>query len=137
MSAVPELDSVPVGERTCLDFVYFRQMLLRSRTLHDDNIAHRLNDTPGVLDARQCQRFYTALCRVHRGRQEKLDYCIGVLGSRLAKAAGADGDADAGGHDFSLLRKQLGLLESERVVEEIVTERSRQILFSRCRSLQN
>jgi hypothetical protein len=75
---VEALENLRVTEATCWDFVYFRQLLAKSRSLYDDNIGHRLNDI-NTNDAKQCRQLWHLLQGIRADRREKLEFCIRSL----------------------------------------------------------
>lgn len=83
-----QIHALPKAASICADFLYFRQMLARSRSYHDDNIAQRLN-TIDTGDSRQCRQFWEALGRIHQDRREKLLFCVEQLKQRLALDRGS------------------------------------------------
>lgn len=73
-----ELHSGRVTGDTCRDFLYFRQLVARSRGYWDDNINHRLNGID-TNDAKQCKRLMDSLDAAHRDRKTKIEFCISFL----------------------------------------------------------
>lgn len=97
LSSPPSLQihELPKTASICTDFLYFRQMLARSRSYYDDNIAQRLN----MIDTKspkQCRQFWEILDRSHQDRREKLLFCMEELREQLAAR-----------HDSAVLRKEV------------------------------
>lgn len=78
------LESVNVTENTCKDFMYFQQLLAKSRTYYDDNVNHRLN-TIDITQPKPCRQFLEKLQHVHKDRKEKLHFCINSLRAESEK----------------------------------------------------
>lgn len=88
-----------VVRATCLDFVYFRQMIREARR-PDDNINHRLNKI-AVQDRAQCQRLWDEMQGRHRERRQALEFCISSLEQERAKLRPDDKGS------FSMLSKEV------------------------------
>ena len=73
-----------VDSKTCLDFVYFRQLLLRSRRLLDDSIPQRLNEARTI---EQVEELKLRVLEAHRLRLEKLQFCATVIKEEAASAS--------------------------------------------------
>lgn len=82
-SSFSRIHELPKSNSLCADFLYFQQMLARSRSYHDDNIAQRLN-TINTEDPLQCRQFWETLGHLHQDRREKLHFCMDLLKERLA-----------------------------------------------------
>lgn len=74
MGQQPELHSIKASDSICRDFLYFRQLLAKSRSYYDDNIGHRLNEID-INDGRQCRRLAEQIEWAHKDRRAKLEYC--------------------------------------------------------------
>lgn len=77
-------DPIAVSESTCLDFVYFRQLLRDSRKA-DDNINHRINKV-NSKNPLECRKLWEEMKRFHNEREQALEFCKIVLREKVAQS---------------------------------------------------
>lgn len=122
-------------DSVCLDFLYFRRLLAGSRSFWDDNINHRLNEID-VARPESCRALWESLQRAHSLRLTSIQRCIRVLEERIAdnpsQPANPTPNQTSLG-DGLVLRKEIGLLQSELTVEEVVIIRTMERFRSKCR----
>lgn len=71
------------NRKTCLDFLYFRQLLREDRRF-DDNITHEMNDAK-LTDHRTCLAFWQRMQEIHRAREEAIRTCLVLYDTTDAK----------------------------------------------------
>jgi hypothetical protein len=76
-------DPIAVHESTCLDFVYFRQLLRDSRK-SDDNINHRINKVNSTNTV-ECKKLWEEMKRFHTEREQALAFCQIVLRDQVVQ----------------------------------------------------
>lgn len=72
---------VRIDRSTCLDFVYFQDVLTKSRR-PDDNITHRINKIDPA-DPKQCQQLYDMMRSLHIQRAQSLSFCMDILKEKI------------------------------------------------------
>lgn len=70
-------EKVRIEQSTCLDFVYFRQLIRQARK-PDDNISIRLNKI-NPSDPKQSRMILDFMKKLHEGRERALEFCQGVI----------------------------------------------------------
>lgn len=121
MSSIPRFPTCELMEQPnyddCRQFLRFRAALIASRHSWDDRIMQRLNNTNPRTPA-ECKSFRDTLKRIHDGRISSIRRCIDFLS---AEPVGSP-----------INTKELGLFESELVVEEIVQAQSWEAVDRQC-----
>ena len=106
-----------------MNFVRFRMFLAKSRSMHDDRIIQSINQLPNTSD-------YVELAKKQRKIQAQrvcdINFCIQVL---QMERDGLDTDKS---EKVRMLDKEIGLLESELVVESIMRDRTEEVINTKC-----
>lgn len=118
-----------ISNSFCFDFVRFRMSLARSRATHDDKIIQLVNSR--IHTHSDCTPFITYIESIHKQRHVDLQFCIDELESKIKNKE--QNHVDLG--EVTLLKKELGLLKSELMVEQIVKARSLEVINNRCAEL--
>ena len=104
----------------CKDFLYFKKLLNEARKL-DDNLNHKLNNmrVPQI----ECPQLKQEMSVNFHNRRKNISFCKEYFKSQQR----------ASGHHF-MHKKELALLESELVVEDILQGRAWEVLYNKCRN---
>ncbi|RKP18726.1 hypothetical protein ROZALSC1DRAFT_22945 [Rozella allomycis CSF55] len=118
------MDSLPVPpapeDWPCFNMRFYYQMLKNLRKV-DDTIINRLNKI-NTSDKTQCDQFLDALSKLYKAREIGISNCIKTLEER----------EKSGDSDSLTLKKQISMMKSDLVVEEIDRERSINLVRDRC-----
>lgn len=110
----------------CADFVYFKRLLAEARKL-DDNLNHRLNGMkiPWI----ECIGLEKELKSNFENRKLEIIKCIEYSKNKEKEHKSTNGDF--------VHRKEISLLESELIIEDILQDKSWKLFNNKCRENNN
>jgi len=111
--------------------------------LMDDRIIHGLNDslpTQSFKDkvdmSNTCKRIYEEMSSSHDLRDKSIRHCLQVVGAEVRQLRAAKEKDPDDTTVLSKLKKNqttLRLMQQELGIEEIITDRTKQVFYERCR----
>ncbi|KAI8388457.1 caffeine-induced death protein 2 [Radiomyces spectabilis] len=119
---------------TCFNFSFFKDYMRELRKV-DDTITLRLNSTDTTSE-QACAQFFKDLADAYTKREHAVNYCLKIMDEQIdAKYKKLSEDPDDFDTQNSVFadetkRRQVA---NERMVEEIVRDRTLQVFKSKCR----
>jgi hypothetical protein len=104
----------------CKDFLYFKKLLNEARKL-DDNLNHKLNNMKNPQ--KECPQLKDEMSMIFHNRRNNINFCIENFKTKQRTS----------GQPF-MHKKELALLKSELVVEDILQDRAWEVLYNKCRN---
>ena len=104
----------------CKDFLYFKKLLNEARKL-DDNLNHKLNNMKNPQ--KECPQLKEEMFTTFHNRRNNINFCIEYFKTKQRTS----------GQPF-MHKKELALIESELVVEDILQGRAWEVLYNKCRN---